>query len=230
MATKVFFGGLPVDITREELETYLVYHNPVSMDVHPRRGIAFVKFNTSKDAAEVIRTFHQKILLGRKIIVDEARHTSPDSRQSSSQSISEKHDTPESPSSASDGPPPVTPHTTPPSHAVVLKEIGAPIEGQIPKSLEYLETNQKREPGRPPSQPRLPSLHSSQSRSSPPQAKRPPIQPQFSPRHTRFSPYNGRGRPRSYSNRGIHPASNQSIQQNTDNFYYPSHEPHPPGS
>ncbi len=85
-----------------------------------------------------------------RIIVDEARYTAPNHKrpprdQSSSQSVFEKQETPQSPSSASEGPPvrlvmgflrtPInfntrqlaTPHTTPPSHAVVLKEVDAPI-------------------------------------------------------------------------------------------------------
>jgi len=235
MSTNVFFGGLPVDITREDLETYLMYHNPASMDVHQGRGIAFVQFNSPQDAAEVICTFHQKILLGRKIIVDEARNNHnrqpPRDRSSAQSAVFEKREIPESPSSVSDGPPPATPHTTPPSHTVVLKEVDTPIEGQISQPYDYLETNQKRESSCPPAQPRLPLLHSPQPRVPPPQPKYSPTQSQLSPKHARFSPYNGNGRPRSFSNRG-YPASRHQSDGTSNHYhqsansYYPNYEHH----
>ncbi|KAF8325849.1 uncharacterized protein EI90DRAFT_3156854 [Cantharellus anzutake] len=210
MTTNVFFGGLPSDISTHDLRTYLAYHHPIGMDLHREKGIAFVQFETPKDASKVIDTFHQKMFLGRRIIVDEARSTPPVHKRGNNRSRlapHEKQETspPESPSSNSDGPPPpvtpqsTTPQTTPP----LLMEDDSPSDGQISRPSEI---NEKRDTSYTPTQHRSPT----QSRQSPSQL-RDATRSQNLPRQLRFTPYDDHGRSRGYRDRGNHTARDHAV-------------------
>jgi RNA recognition motif-containing protein len=58
---KLYVGGLPLDINKEELENYfgnfgaLVYANPVYSPLSTARGFAFIKYVREEDAMKVLR-------------------------------------------------------------------------------------------------------------------------------------------------------------------------------
>jgi RNA recognition motif-containing protein len=66
---KLYVGGLPLDINKEELENYfgnfgeLVYANPVYSPLSISRGFAFIKYVTEEDAMKVLR-FKRHIIRG----------------------------------------------------------------------------------------------------------------------------------------------------------------------
>jgi cold-inducible RNA-binding protein len=80
MATKLYVGNLPFDITEDDLRTMLSEHGPVNdiavvMDkiTGRARGFAFATMNTQEAANAAILGLNGKDWKGRALTVNEAR-------------------------------------------------------------------------------------------------------------------------------------------------------------
>ena len=80
MSVRIFVGNLAYDVTEAELrELFAAAATPLSVRVltdretGKPRGFAFVEFSDAAQAEELIRRFHQQVLKGRPLVVNEAR-------------------------------------------------------------------------------------------------------------------------------------------------------------
>jgi RNA recognition motif-containing protein len=80
MSVRLFVGNLAYDVTETELrELFAAAATPLSVRVltdretGKPRGFAFVEFSDAAQAEELIRRFHQQVLKGRPLVVNEAR-------------------------------------------------------------------------------------------------------------------------------------------------------------
>ncbi len=82
---KLFVGGLPYDMTSEEVQALFTDANDLNLTVESvylpvdrmqgdrPRGFGFVEFTTAEDAQRAIDKFHGFEVRGRKLTVNEAR-------------------------------------------------------------------------------------------------------------------------------------------------------------
>lgn len=80
MSVRLFVGNLAYDVTEAELRelfsaagSLLSVRIPTDRETGKPRGFAFVEFNESVQAEEAVRRFHQQLVKGRPLVVNEAR-------------------------------------------------------------------------------------------------------------------------------------------------------------
>lgn len=80
MATKLFVGSLPWDVTDDQLKEFfskvgsVVSANVViDRDTNRSRGFGFVEMSTDEEAKEAVKQLNNADLGGRTIVVNEAR-------------------------------------------------------------------------------------------------------------------------------------------------------------
>jgi RNA recognition motif-containing protein len=80
MATRLFVGNLPYDVTEADLRAHFAAVGPLSYISLPTdretgrpRGFAFIEFSERADAEEAIRRLHNQAFQGRSLAVNEAR-------------------------------------------------------------------------------------------------------------------------------------------------------------
>lgn len=80
MATKLFIGSLPWDVTDDQLKEFFskagnvtTANVVVDRDTNRSRGFGFVEMATEEEAQEAIKQLNNADLGGRNIIVSEAR-------------------------------------------------------------------------------------------------------------------------------------------------------------
>ena len=80
MSTKLFVGSLPWSVNDEKLkETFEAHGNVVSAKVvmdratGRSRGFGFVEMESADEANKAIKALHDSELVGRKIVVNEAK-------------------------------------------------------------------------------------------------------------------------------------------------------------
>lgn len=80
MATKLFIGSLPWDVTDDQLKdffstagTVVTANVVVDRDTNRSRGFGFVEMSTEEEAQKAVKELNNADLGGRNIIVSEAR-------------------------------------------------------------------------------------------------------------------------------------------------------------